>query len=117
MSSIVRSVEVPLGYGEPLKIQYNAGIYTPKFLEEMRDKSTREMLSLLIHTWDLTDDEGKPYPYDAESLENLPHLILNEIVDAITNDLVLKSGTGTPLVNFDTGGFSYYKNNESYESS
>ena len=29
---------------------------------------------------------------------------------AITSDLVLKSGTGAPLINFDTGDFSYYKN-------
>lgn len=29
---------------------------------------------------------------------------------AITSDLVFKSGTGAPIVNFDTGNFSYYKN-------
>jgi hypothetical protein len=34
---------------------------------------------------------------------------------AITSDLVLKSGTGAPLVNFDTGNFSYYKNNSPFQ--
>ncbi len=29
---------------------------------------------------------------------------------AITSDLLLKSGTDAPLINFDTGNFSYYKN-------
>lgn len=30
---------------------------------------------------------------------------------AITSDFLVKAGTGTPLINFDTGNFSYYKNN------
>ncbi len=29
---------------------------------------------------------------------------------AITSDFLVKSGTNTPLINFDTGNFSYYKN-------
>ena len=29
---------------------------------------------------------------------------------ALTSDFILKSGTGAPIINFDSGNFSYYKN-------
>ena len=34
---------------------------------------------------------------------------------AVTSDLLLRAGTGAPLINFDSGNFSYFKNNSLFQ--
>lgn len=95
-SHIIVEVE---GEGE-VHVHYNPSIYTPNFLEEMRDMDTVVALGKLITEWDLENDDGTVYSLETEEISKLPLRFLNAVMRAITEDMVPKSKSQT-----DSGSF------------
>ncbi len=53
------------------------------------DMTALFVYSLLVE-WDLMDDDGKPYPINADSISKLPSGILAKIMTAINSDTAIK---------------------------
>jgi hypothetical protein len=86
------SVTVPFGE-HSLKVTYKPHVYTPKFQSEADRAAQGEdtdrlsaMLSPLLDSWDLTDDDGKMITLDVASLRSLPIKILSDVLLAILRD-------------------------------
>jgi hypothetical protein len=88
----VKSVSVAVG-GETLSVSYRPSELTPRFLKELKEKSTggdaettAEMLFHILTKWDVTDG-GNPVPLTPEILASLGFDLLNAIVQAVMEDL------------------------------
>lgn len=55
--------------------------------DEVKVNYVCEILSRLIHTWDLTDDEDRALGTDAQTLKIVPYVILRAIFEAIMEDI------------------------------
>ena len=89
-----RTVTVTVN-GGTVSVTYRPGGITPQSEDALRELIAEQragaslvaMLSGILVEWDLQDDEGQPYPMDAESLRRLPTVFLSAIAEGISADL------------------------------
>lgn len=82
--------------GETLTLTYRTGAVTPATHDQALDLVEKQRvgaalarsLSLSLLSWDLTDDNGAPYPVTEEALRELPVSFLDKVFTAIQEDLV-----------------------------
>lgn len=96
LSDITRStrkITVDIGAHEPLEIEYRAEAYTPE-LEALIDNAEKrpastlaQMLSRLVVSWTLEEDDGRMYPPDEKHLAKLPMSFLLAVFTAIAEDM------------------------------
>jgi hypothetical protein len=95
---VKRVVEVALGeeslavtYDRDALLRATADAAPTVFLEKTRfaqSQATIDVLAEAIVSWNLFDDDGRPYPTDRESLSDLPLVALYKIAQAIETDAV-----------------------------
>lgn len=93
LTSKTRTVNVPYD-GESIAVTYYPGRLTPatesrlnKANEDNRPASgVAAELALIMASWDVLDDKGKPEPVTAELLAQMPTRLLLAIVGAIGTD-------------------------------
>lgn len=87
------AVDVPVG-DKALRLTYRVlwdARISPEDWAKLKDLEVRdyyaEMLSRLVVSWDLTDDEGQPLPITREAFDQhqVPNRLLGTMVDAIMN--------------------------------
>ena len=76
--------------GEKVTLKYRSGIITPAWEKKYKGKEdgVYHQASEIIEEWDVTGEDGKPYPTDVESLRALSVEFIAFIVGACANDLV-----------------------------
>lgn len=90
--SEVKTVTLPVGDGT-LELGYRPSAITPELVDRMNGSSSApgeaiaQSVCDLVDSWDLTDDEGKPYPLTAEAVRKLPISFLASITKAVTEDI------------------------------
>lgn len=88
--------------GETLHIEYDPSRYTAELEDQIMNAGEKNRpvaaiagwVSGLLTGWDLTDDQGKAYPTDYETLCALPGKFLEKVWDAITDDMNPKKAKG-----------------------
>jgi hypothetical protein len=91
-----RPLAIDLGEGETLNVVYRPGVLTPARHDEAIDlveqqrvgAALAKSLSLSLVSWDLTGEEGEPYPVDEDTLRELPVRFLDMVFSAIQDDNV-----------------------------
>lgn len=91
--SQVKTITVPVGTGT-LQVTYRPQAITPEMVDRMNDtrgatpgEAIATCVVDLVSSWDLTSDDGKPYPITLESVRQLPIAFLAEITKAVTADI------------------------------
>lgn len=91
--SDAKPLEVPFSGGHVLNITYRVPEYTPNQAAALTasqrndPRQAADMLCRFLSSWDLTDDDGKPYELVPEVVaENVPLSVINAIVGAINKD-------------------------------
>lgn len=90
--------------GQPLAIIYRPSAVTPTHHDETMDLLEKQRVgsalartvSNILISWDLTDENGKPYPVTEKALRDLPMQLLSKVSVAIQDDIApnaQKSGT------------------------
>ena len=101
LGQVLKTREVTIPFGEDaLRVRYRSEALTPRLFimldvadEENVGEQTRlavEVLTRVIAEWDLTYDDGKPYPVTTEALMELPLDFLTTVLQAITEDAAPK---------------------------
>lgn len=88
------TVSVPFG-DSALRVTYRPNAITPKFQKAVaraqRDEDLDAALlwptSELLHSWDLTHDDGTPVPTTPDALADLPVRVILAILSAIGADM------------------------------
>lgn len=78
-----------------LTVTYRPGLLTPEMhdktidwlAEKRQPAAAARNLAVTLVSWDLTDDDGKPYPTDEKALRKLPVRIIFDVFSAIQDDL------------------------------
>lgn len=58
--------------------------------------SLAEALSRLLCSWDLSDEEGNPYPTTAQALHEVPVVVLGDVFKAIAKSMSPKATSVEP---------------------
>lgn len=86
------------GDGEELAVTYKPGILTAALENELsaygqRSEGWADLVSRLVVSWELTGEDGNPYPLQKEALMALPGWMLQAVVFGIREDLSPNSKT------------------------
>jgi len=88
-----RKITINIGLSEPLEIEYRVMAYTPD-LEDIilgtQDRPAAALAHILNHlvvSWNLVDDDDKPYMLDDEHMRKLPLPVMLRIFQAIAEDM------------------------------
>lgn len=89
-----RTVAVQIGDGV-VNVTYRPGGITPESEDRLREMISEQrvgaslvaLLSGVLLDWDLTDDDGVPYPTTPEALSKLPTLALMAVAQAISESI------------------------------
>ncbi len=79
--------------GESLNIAYYVNAYTPELEADMLDAEHKpatalaQAMTVMLKSWDLEDDDGKPYPLAFSALSKLPLNFMLKIFEAIGRDM------------------------------
>jgi len=81
--------------GDVLHIVYNPQGYSgavEKKVNELRDSEQSahaviELLLTMLIEWDLQNDDGTPFPVEAEPMEQLPTTFLADVMGAIAEEI------------------------------
>lgn len=78
------------GVGE-IRLAYRPYVMTPEFEDELTTYGSKAegwavLVSKLVASWDLEEEEGKVFPLDAKELVRVPGPILKGLVLAINED-------------------------------
>lgn len=96
-----KSISVPFGESA-LKVSYRPNVVTPR-LQKAIAQAQREQdidagllspMSDLIHSWDLTDDEGGIIETTQDALADVPAAVLLAVLNAIGEDMVPNATRG-----------------------
>ena len=96
-----KTVTVAVGNGT-VQVTFRPGGITPETEDRLREMIAEQrvgasfvaLLSGIIVEWDLQDDDGKPYPTDAESLRRLPTMFLYSVAQAVSAEMVPNAPSG-----------------------
>ena len=87
-----------------LKLVYNKALWTPRMVGKYLDLESKspadqlaanvEVLSLILVSWELTDDQDRPIPTTPEGLQDVPLTVLGPLVEAIMADAQPSSEEG-----------------------
>lgn len=90
---------VQIGIGDDaLNVTYRPQAITPETLDRMTAANDKpgaaivETVVEMVADWDLTDDDGSPYPLTIKDVRRLPVSFLSTIVKEITDDLNPNAG-------------------------
>ena len=86
-----RLVEAKFGYGgETVTIRYDRNRMTTGLLSEVQESDDpaafARMFALVIRDWDVTDDDGSPFPPTEANLARLPLDALRAVSEAIRDN-------------------------------
>jgi len=88
-----RKISVNIGASEPLEIEYRARAYTAELednltgAQEHPAATLAQILQRLVVSWNLVDDNDRPYPLDETHLGKLPVQVMIAIFQAIAEDM------------------------------
>lgn len=91
----VAEIRVPYN-GCEILVNYRPDALTPAFLNRIRDQELTlgdymiEHITTYVQSWDITDDNDKIIPVNAEGVAIIPMSILEEITKAIMDDQKVK---------------------------
>ncbi len=96
-----KTVTVQVGDGT-VQVTFRPSGITPEIEDRLRDMIAEQrvgasfvaLLSGILVEWDLQDDEGRPYPMDAESLRRLPTVFLYAVAQAVSAEMVPNPPSG-----------------------
>jgi hypothetical protein len=85
-----RTIEIDIA-GEPLAVTLSPRGYTPRVEAKLKaaegspwlSDGVVDLLSSILVDWDMTDDDGKPFPPTRENLEALPTVLLLAVMAGI----------------------------------
>lgn len=90
--STSKTVEVTIGDGK-LAVTYRPDAVTPELVDRMNNTGSAPGEAIatsvveLVESWDLTDNDGQPYPLTVEAVRKLPVSFLSSVTNAITDDI------------------------------
>ncbi len=92
-----RECVVELGLDMELKVTYDPNLITSNTLLDLTKDSDElcQIVSEILISWDLTDNEKKPYPITHDNLANMPLKFVNKIFEAIITDAFPKAESTT----------------------
>lgn len=77
--------------GTEVKLQYKPSAWTPQVEDELRNSETSdkmlEVLSEVISTWDVTEDDGQIFEPSPENLRTLPSAFVVTLIQKIWEDM------------------------------
>ena len=87
-----RSIDVDY-FGHPINVTYRPAAFNRSYFQFLQDNvdvpgSLYPVFERIVESWDLEDDDGKPIPVDAETLDGLelPADLLPHIFKCINED-------------------------------
>lgn len=87
-----KKVTIEIG-GQVLEVEYRVNAYTPEVEAELVNAEKKpawtmsRVLSKLVVTWSLEDEDGNMYPVDEAHTEKLPLQFMLNVFQAIAGDM------------------------------
>ena len=77
---VTRTIEVKVPFGESaVTLVVDRMKRTPTYLESLDQKTAREVITDLVVSWDLEDEDGQVLPLQVEALADVPMDVLRPI--------------------------------------
>lgn len=97
---VIREAHVDLGEGDVVVVKFDRNKITPAWIQESEQREKSDSQSLpkglaeVILDWDVTDNDGSPYPPTAENLARLSYPVQAEILGAMVKAAVPSRAEG-----------------------
>ena len=79
-------------FGNPVQLEYRPHVITPQRMAELGKLTVKDSLvkqiCMIVSSWDIELEAGKPLPITKDALEKVPVDVLTAILKAINDDVV-----------------------------